>query len=59
MKTSPLDTNYILLWSPSAYAACEGEQIAQWIMECMEEGMKNPIKIDLVKIMEGNENGNT
>lgn len=22
-----------LLWSPSAYAACEGEQIAQWLME--------------------------
>ena len=47
------------LWSPSAYAACEGEQIAQWLMEGMEEGIKNPIKIDWVKIMEGNENGNT
>lgn len=29
------------LFSPSAYSACEGEQMAEWIMEGIEEVKQN------------------
>lgn len=47
-----IPTKYLLnpLWSPSEYGRCESEQMAKWIIEGIEEGVKNPIKINLDKL---------
>ena len=41
------------LWSPSEYSACEGDQIAKWILEGIEEGKKDPFRIKIQNLMKG------